>query len=102
MIDQDCKRGSIIFLVAELASHATRLANYCSASTEECSRSHRIVWLLEEIGIPYEIKKYQRSPALFAPKELRDIHPLGKSPLVTDGDVVVAETGLADCNLKEA
>ena len=58
------------------------------------SRSQRILWLLEELGLPYEIKKYQRDPkTMLAPPELRAIHPLGKSPVVTDGDKVVAESG---------
>lgn len=58
------------------------------------SRSQRILWLLEELGLPYEIKKYQRDPkTMLAPPELRAIHPLGKSPVVTDGDIVVAESG---------
>ncbi|KAI0067451.1 thioredoxin-like protein [Artomyces pyxidatus] len=57
------------------------------------SRSQRILWLLEELGVPYEIKFYQRTPEQFAPKELLDIHPLGKSPVITDGDVTLAESG---------
>ncbi|NML61428.1 glutathione S-transferase [Massilia sp. RP-1-19] len=58
------------------------------------SRSQRILWLLEELGLPYEIKKYQRDPTtMLAPPELRAIHPLGKSPVVADGDTVVAESG---------
>ena len=58
------------------------------------SRSQRILWLLEELGLPYEIKKYQRDPkTMLAPPELRAIHPLGKSPVVTDGDIVLAESG---------
>ena len=58
------------------------------------SRSQRIVWVLEELGIDYEIKTYQRNPATrLAPQELIDLHPLGKSPVVTDGSVTVAESG---------
>ncbi len=58
------------------------------------SRSQRVLWLLEELGVPYELKKYQRDPkTMLAPPELRAVHPLGKSPVVTDGDVVVAESG---------
>ena len=58
------------------------------------SRSQRILWLLEELGLEYEIKKYQRDPkTMLAPPELKAVHPLGKSPVVTDGDVVVAESG---------
>jgi glutathione S-transferase len=56
-------------------------------------RSHRIVWLLEELGIEYEIKKYQRTKEQLAPKELEAVHPLGKSPIITDGGRVIAETG---------
>ncbi len=58
------------------------------------SRSQRILWLLEELGLEYEIKKYQRDPkTMLAPPELRAVHPLGKSPVVQDGDAVVAESG---------
>lgn len=58
------------------------------------SRSQRILWLLEELGAPYEIRKYQRmSPIPLAPPELKAVHPLGKSPVITDGDVTVAESG---------
>ncbi|KAI9451341.1 thioredoxin-like protein [Russula earlei] len=57
------------------------------------SRSHRILWLLEELEVPYEIKFYKRDANLRAPKELRDIHPLGKAPVITDGDVTLAESG---------
>jgi glutathione S-transferase len=58
------------------------------------SRSQRVLWLLEELGLPYEIKYYQRNAkTMLAPPELRAIHPLGKSPVVTDGDVTIAETG---------
>lgn len=58
------------------------------------SRSQRILWLLEELGLDYEIKKYQRDPkTMLAPPELRAIHPLGKSPVIADGDTIVAESG---------
>jgi glutathione S-transferase len=58
------------------------------------SRSQRILWLLEELGLEYEIKKYQRdAKTMLAPPELRAIHPLGKSPVITDGDATVAESG---------
>jgi glutathione S-transferase len=58
------------------------------------SRSQRILWLLEELNLPYEIKYYQRdSKTMLAPPELRAIHPLGKSPVITDGDITVAESG---------
>ena len=59
----------------------------------EKSRSQRILWLLEELSVPYEIKFYKRGPDFRAPAELRAIHPLGKSPVVTDGEIVVAESG---------
>jgi len=58
------------------------------------SRSQRILWLLEELGTPYEIVKYQRmSPVPFAPPELKNIHPLGKSPVITDNGKTIAESG---------
>ncbi|HYC96595.1 glutathione S-transferase [Brevundimonas sp.] len=58
------------------------------------SRSQRVLWLLEELGLPYEVKRYQRdAKTLLAPPELRAVHPLGKAPVVDDGDVRVAETG---------
>ena len=61
----------------------------------ENSRSHRILWLLEELGIDYQIKSYQRDKTTsLAPPELSAVHPLGKSPVITDGDVTVAESGL--------
>ena len=65
------------------------------------SRSQRVLWLIEELGLPYEIKKYERdAQTLLAPPELRKVHPLGKSPVITDdaggaggGPVTVAESG---------
>jgi glutathione S-transferase len=58
------------------------------------SRSQRILWLLEELGAPYEIVQYQRmSPVPLAPPELKAVHPLGKSPVITDGDRTIAESG---------
>jgi glutathione S-transferase len=58
------------------------------------SRSQRVLWLLEELKLPYEIQHYQRNPATnLAPPELLKVHPLGKSPVVTDGDATMAETG---------
>jgi len=58
------------------------------------SRSQRILWLLEELEIEYDIQHYQRDPDTSrAPAELKAIHPLGKSPVITDGDDVIAETG---------
>ena len=59
----------------------------------ETSRSQRVLWLLEELGVPYELKIYKRNPVTrLAPPELKKIHPLGKSPVITDGDLVVAES----------
>jgi glutathione S-transferase len=58
------------------------------------SRSQRILWLLEELGCEYQIRKYQRDPqTLLAPAELRGVHPLGKSPVITDGADTIAESG---------
>ncbi|HVT36914.1 MAG TPA: glutathione S-transferase [Nevskiaceae bacterium] len=58
------------------------------------SRSQRVLWLLEELGVPYEIRHYQRdAKTKLAPPELRAVHPLGKSPVITDGTVTVAESG---------
>ncbi|KAF9510638.1 hypothetical protein BS47DRAFT_1487378 [Hydnum rufescens UP504] len=57
------------------------------------SRSQRILWLLEELEIPYTIKAYPRLPSGEAPPELRAVHPMGKSPVITDGNVVLAESG---------
>jgi glutathione S-transferase len=59
----------------------------------ETSRSQRVLWLLEELRLPYEIKVYKRHPVTkLAPAELKKIHPLGKSPVITDGELVVAES----------
>ncbi len=58
------------------------------------SRSQRVLWLLEELGVAYEVKRYERNPITrLAPPELLAIHPLGKSPVITIDDVVFAETG---------
>ena len=58
------------------------------------SRSQRILWLLEELGLDYDIQRYQRDPkTMLAPAALRAIHPLGKSPVLTDGALTVAESG---------
>ncbi|TPX65939.1 hypothetical protein SpCBS45565_g04817 [Spizellomyces sp. 'palustris'] len=57
------------------------------------SRSQRILWLLEELQLPYEIKRYQRNEDQRAPKELEQVHPLGKSPVITDGRHTIAESG---------
>ena len=58
------------------------------------SRSERILWLLEELGVPYEIKRYQRDATTrLAPPELKQVHPLGKSPVITDGNRTIIESG---------
>ena len=58
------------------------------------SRSQRVLWLLEELGVPYELKRYQRdAKTMLAPPELRKVHPLGKSPAITDAGLTVAESG---------
>ena len=58
------------------------------------SRSQRILWLLEELNLPYEVKRYQRdAKTMLAPPELRAVHPLGKSPVISDGEVTLAESG---------
>ena len=58
------------------------------------SRSQRVIWLLEELSLPYEVKRYERNAqTMLAPPELLAIHPLGKSPVITDGDKTIAETG---------
>lgn len=58
------------------------------------SRSQRILWLLEELDVPYHIEKYQRlSPVPLAPPELKQVHPLGKSPVITDEGHTIAESG---------
>jgi glutathione S-transferase len=60
----------------------------------ENSRSQRVLWLLEELGLPYEVKRYERNKKTsLAPPELMAVHPLGKSPVITDGAITVAETG---------
>ena len=58
------------------------------------SRSQRVLWLLEELGLEYEVRRYERDPVtMLAPPELRAVHPLGKSPVITEGDLVLAESG---------
>jgi glutathione S-transferase len=58
------------------------------------SRSQRVLWLLEELGVPYEVKRYERdAKTMLAPPSLMAIHPLGKSPVIVDDDVTVAESG---------
>ena len=58
------------------------------------SRSQRVLWLLEELGLDYEIRRYERDPeTMLAPASLRAVHPLGKSPVITDGPLTLAESG---------
>ena len=60
----------------------------------EYSRSQRPIWLLEELGAEYDVKRYRRDPVtILAPAELQQVHPLGKAPVITEGDVTVAESG---------
>jgi glutathione S-transferase len=60
----------------------------------ENSRSQRVLWLLEELGLQYRVKRYARDAATkLAPASLRKVHPLGKSPVITDGELTVAESG---------
>lgn len=60
----------------------------------ENSRSQRVLWLLEELGLEYEVQRYERDPeTMLAPQSLRRVHPLGKSPVITDDEHTIAETG---------
>ena len=71
------------------------------------SRSQRVLWLLEELGVPYEIVRYQRQSNMLAPRELSVIHPLGKSPVITDNGnfildahlTAITDKGLLDTQL---
>ena len=57
------------------------------------SRSERVIWLMEELGLPYRVERLERQPNLQAPPELRAVHPLGRAPVIRDGEVVLAESG---------
>src|ERR1700740_1188337 len=60
----------------------------------ENSRSQRILWMLEELGLPYDVKRYERNKqTMLAPPELKRVHPLGKSPVIEDGGNIIIETG---------
>ncbi|HET6655774.1 MAG TPA: glutathione S-transferase, partial [Gammaproteobacteria bacterium] len=60
----------------------------------ENSRSQRVLWLLEELNLEYEVKRYQRDrKVMLAPSSLKAVHPLGKAPVITDGGRTIAETG---------
>lgn len=57
------------------------------------SRSQRVLWLLEELEVSYQIKRYEREKSMLAPDALKQVHPLGKAPIITDGNRVIAESG---------
>jgi glutathione S-transferase len=57
------------------------------------SRSERIIWLMEELGLPYKFEKFQRGPDMLAPASLKQVSPLGKAPAIRDGDTVLIESG---------
>ena len=59
----------------------------------DTSRSERIVWLMEELGLPYALERFDRMPNILAPEELRQVHPLGRAPVIRDGGTVLAESG---------
>ena len=59
----------------------------------ENSRSQRVLWMLEELGLDYEVRLYKREPTMQAPASLRAVHPLGKSPVISDGEITLAESG---------
>ena len=59
----------------------------------DTSRSERIVWLMEELGLGYELEVFNRGSDIFAPEDLKAIHPLGRAPVIRDGDTVLAESG---------
>ncbi len=59
----------------------------------ENSRSQRILWMLEELEVDYEVVRYERQPSMLAPPELEAVHPLGKSPVIDDGGLIVSESG---------
>jgi glutathione S-transferase len=56
------------------------------------SQSERIIWLCEELGVPYELIRYEREPSMAAPPAYKALHPVGTAPIITDGEVVLAET----------
>ncbi len=57
------------------------------------SRSQRVLWMLEELALPYEVRRYERLPTMLAPPELKAVHPLGKSPVIEDAGRVIIESG---------
>ena len=60
----------------------------------QCSRSFRILWALEELGVDYQVEYYQRSPSYAAPESLKQIHPLGKAPILVDDEEVIVESAV--------
>ena len=77
------------------ATHYFKFATMIRVHHLNNSRSQRVLWLLEEIATPYEIVRYQRDKkTMLAPRELRRVHPLGKSPVIEDGGRTFVETGL--------
>jgi glutathione S-transferase len=77
-----------------MTDHASEETRMLTLHHLNDSRSQRILWLLEELGVPYDMKRYQRDlRTRLAPPELANVHPLGKSPVITDGDVKLAESG---------
>src|ERR1700722_12850080 len=84
-----------LFAVHKLLFPALLAADMIRVHHLNNSRSQRVLWLLEETGTPYEIVRYERDKkTMLAPKELRRVHPLGKSPVVEDDGRTLAETGL--------
>ena len=90
------------FRLCSMALHYARTMTFCDEKETAMivvhhlnnSRSQRVLWLLEELGLEYDIKRYERDKTtMLAPPELKRIHPLGKSPVVTDGDLTLAESG---------
>jgi len=59
----------------------------------ENSRSERVIWLMEELGLPYELRRFPRGPDMRATDALRQVHPLGKSPIIRDGETLLIESG---------
>ena len=60
----------------------------------QCSRSFRILWALEELGMDYQVEYYQRSSSYAAPESLKQIHPLGKAPILVDDEEVIVESAV--------
>ena len=60
----------------------------------QCSRSFRILWALEELGMDYQVEYYQRLPSYAAPESLKQIHPLGKAPILVDDENVIVESAV--------